>query len=61
MKMSDSEINAIVEAEERDSIDFQTQIGKDRAKLLDYYNCRPYGDEIDGQAEVVTSDVSDVI
>lgn len=61
MKMSDSEINAIVEAEERDSIDFQTQIGKDRAKLLDYYNCRPYGDEIDGQSEVVTSDVSDVI
>lgn len=61
MKMSDSEINAIVAAEERDSIDFQTQIGQDRAKLMDYYNCRPYGDEVDGQSQVVTSDVSDVI
>lgn len=61
MKMSDSEINAIVAAEERDSIDFQTQIGQDRAKLMDYYNCRPYGDEVEGQSQVVTSDVSDVI
>lgn len=61
MKMSDSEINTIVAAEERDSVDFQTQIGKDRAKLLDYYNCRPYGDELEGQSQVVTSDVSDVI
>lgn len=61
MKMPDSEINAIVAAEERDSIDFQTQIGQDRAKLMDYYNCRPYGDEIEGQSQVVTSDVSDVI
>jgi hypothetical protein len=61
MKMSDSEINAIVGAEERDSIDFQTQIGQDRAKLMDYYNCMPYGDEQEGQSQVVTSDVSDVI
>lgn len=61
MKMTDSEINAIVGAEEADSINFQSQIGKDRAKLLDYYNCRPYGDEVDGQSQVVTSDVSDVI
>lgn len=61
MKMSDAEINRIVGAEESDSIDFQTQIGEDRAKLLDYYNCRPFGDEIDGQSQVVTSDVADVI
>lgn len=61
MKMSDAEINKIVGAEEDDSINFQSQIGKDRAKLLDYYNCRPYGDEIEGQSQIVTSDVSDVI
>lgn len=61
MKMSDSEINRIVGAEESDSIDFQSQIGEDRAKMLDYYNCRPYGDEIEGQSQVVTSDISDVI
>lgn len=61
MKMSDAEINRIVGAEESDSIDFQTQIGEDRAKLLDYYNCRPFGDETDGQSQVVTSDVADVI
>lgn len=50
MKMSDDEINRIVAAEENDSIDFQNQIGKDRAKLLDYYNCLPYGDEQEGQS-----------
>lgn len=61
MKMSDSEINAIVGAEEADSLNFQSTIGKNRAKMLDYYNCRPYGDEVDGQSQVVTSDVSDVI
>ncbi len=61
MKMSDAEINKIVGAEEDDSINFQSQIGRDRAKLLDYYNCRPYGDEIEGQSQVVTSDISDVI
>lgn len=61
MKMSDAEINKIVGAEEDDSINFQSQIGQDRAKLLDYYNCRPFGDEVDGQSQVVTSDVSDVI
>mgnify|MGYP003343734236 CR=1 FL=1 len=61
MKMSDSEINKIVGAEEDDAINFQSQIGRDRAKLLDYYNCRPYGDEVEGQSQVVTSDVSDVI
>lgn len=61
MKMSDAEINKIVGAEEDDSIDFQSQIGQDRAKLLNYYNCLPYGDEIEGQSQIVTSDVSDVI
>ena len=61
MKMSDAEINKIVGAEEDDSINFQSQIGRDRAKLLDYYNCRPYGDEVEGQSQVVTSEVSDVI
>ena len=61
MKMSDSEINKIVGAEESDSIDFQSQIGQDRAKLMNYYNCLPYGDEIEGQSQFVTSDVSDVI
>jgi hypothetical protein len=61
MKMSDAEINKIVGAEEDDAINFQSQIGRDRAKLLDYYNCRPYGDEVEGQSQVVTSDVSDVI
>lgn len=61
MKMSDSEINKIVGAEESDSIDFQSSIGQDRAKLMNYYNCLPYGDEIEGQSQFVTSDVSDVI
>jgi hypothetical protein len=59
--LDDSEFNAIVAAEEEDSLDYDTEIARNRARLMDYYNCRPYGDEIEGQSQVVTSDVSDVI
>jgi len=62
--LSDSQIASIVAAEESQAIGYLgegSEIQQNRATLLDYYNQRPYGDEIDGQSQVVTSDVSDVI
>lgn len=62
--LSDHEIAAIVKGEEAQSIGYLgegSEIQQNRATLLDYYNQREYGDEIEGQSKFVTSDVSDVI
>ena len=37
------------------------EISDDRAKALDYYLSQPFGNEEEGQSQVVSSDVSDVI
>src|SRR5690606_21446053 len=36
-------------------------ISEERAKALDYYLSKPFGDEAEGQSKVVTSDVADVV
>ena len=61
-KMTDAELLALVEAE------FQTAMGADggeiaaeRAKAWNYYLSKPLGNEEEGQSQVVTSDVSDVV
>lgn len=62
--LSDNQIAAIVGAEEEQAIGYLgegSEIQSNRATLLDYYNQRPYGDEIDGQSQIVTSDVMDVV
>jgi hypothetical protein len=59
--LSDSQIGAIVENELASAISYEGEIAKKRAKLMDYYNAQPYGDEVDGQSSVVTTDVADVI
>lgn len=62
--LSDNEIASIVGAEEEQAIGYTgegSDIQRNRATLLDYYNQRPFGDEIEGQSRVVTSDVSDVV
>ena len=62
--LSKEEINTIVADEERNAIGFigeGSELSSNRRKLLDYYNAQPYGDEIDGQSQVITSDVADVV
>ena len=63
--LDNDEINTIVNAEERAAIGYiygdESEVSTNRKKLLNYYNSRPYGDEIDGQSQVVTSDVADVV
>lgn len=61
MRLSDSEILNIVEAEESSAIDYEGEIAKNRATLLDYYNLQPFGDEVEGQSQAITSDVFDVV
>lgn len=62
--LKDSEIANIVGAEERQALGYLgegSQIQQNRATLLDYYNQRPFGDEVEGLSKIVTSDVSDVV
>lgn len=59
--LTEREILSIVKSEKSDSISYRDEIGEKRATLLDYYNMRPYGDEVDGRSRFVSSDVSDVV
>lgn len=61
MKLSDEQIGLIVHAEEKAALGYEGELSKKRAKNMNYYNCQPYGDEVEGQSSAVTSDVSDVI
>ena len=61
---TDQEIAHIVGAEERMALGFLgegSKINSNRKTLLDYYNQRPFGDEVEGLSSMVTSDVSDVV
>lgn len=59
--LGENEILNIVKAHKADSISYRDEIGRKRTLLLDYYNCQPYGDEVDGRSKFVSSDVSDTV
>ncbi len=56
-----SEILNIVKAHKEGSVSYRDEIGRKRTTLLDYYNCQPFGDEVDGRSRFVSSDVSDTV
>ena len=60
--MNDSDLKAIFRAEEKDSLGFLgSQLSADRGQAMDYYFQRPFGNEVEGRSQVVTSDVSDTV
>jgi hypothetical protein len=59
--LTKSEVGAITKRELESALDYSTEISRKRAKLMDYFNSQPYGDEEEGQSSAVTSDVADVI
>lgn len=59
--LNESQVGAIVKRELESALDYCNELARKRAKLMDYYNAQPYGDEVDGQSQVVTTDVADVI
>ena len=60
-KMSESELLAAVNEAERDAVRYSAEYMKENEDLLNQYNGEPYGDEQDGQSQVVTSDVQDTV
>ena len=61
--LSDLEIKNYVLSEMASAVSHvsDSELSNNRATLLDYYNLKPYGDEKEGQSQIVTSDVADVI
>src|SRR5690606_14825501 len=57
-----SDIQPIIAAALADAVSFiDDDIGPDRAKALDYYFGRPFGDEQQGRSQVVSRDVHDMV
>lgn len=59
--LSDGQIAAFIKSEESNALNYESELSAKRAKLLDYYNQQPFGDEVEGQSRVVTSDVADTV
>lgn len=61
-KLSDEEVKSICESEMQSSTGWQSgELSKERSDAMDYYTGQPYGDEEEGQSQVVTREVLDTV
>jgi len=59
--MTDSELLAIVSNAESNAIVFNGEFSRINERLLKDYLQRPYGDEVEDQSQVISTDVQDVV
>ena len=60
--MDDYQLNSIVSAEIRDSLNhFDSEYSQGRIKALDYYLGEPFGNEQEGRSQVIATEVSDTV
>lgn len=59
--MSDRELSALLDQAERGSLTKNGSFNADNEKFFKYYNSEPFGDELEGRSQVVTSDCADVV
>jgi len=59
--LTDSELVALVNQAKSNSVSENTDYSSVNEKLLNQYLSKPYGDEVDGQSQVVATDISDVV
>ena len=61
-KMDDYQLNSIVTAEIRDSLNhFDSEYSAERIRALDFYMGEPLGNEIEGRSQVISTDVADTV
>lgn len=60
-QMMESELVSLVQHSVQNSVMFDTTFLDKNEKLLEQYLQMPYGDEIDGKSQVVTSEISDTV
>lgn len=60
--MEDRDLASIIEREVSAAIgQWSGELSDDRATELDYYNSEPFGNEVEGESQVVSSDVFDTV
>ncbi len=60
--LGDDEVVAICQAEIAGSLGFlDGKLAETRLKSLQYYNAEPYGNEIEGSSQIVTTEVRDTV
>lgn len=60
-EMSDFELLALISEAESDSVQFNGTFMRDNVRLLRRYLGEPYGDEVEGRSQVISTDVADVV
>ena len=61
-KLGEDEILALCQAQMRGALGFlQGKLAQSRLKALRFYNAEPYGNEVDGSSQIVTTEVRDTI
>jgi hypothetical protein len=61
-KMSEDDLLSLVESEERDCLSYSAGLlSEQRREALQYYYGQPYGNEVEGRSQVVTTEVKDAV
>lgn len=61
-KMTESELKAVIDAQIRNAAGYMSgELSEQRRKALEYYLGEPFGNEVDGRSQVVSTDVQDTI
>ena len=60
-KIDEEQLKTIIDHETRNALGFGGELFEQRKKAIDYYYGDPFGNEVDGRSQVVSTDVSDVI
>ncbi len=58
---SNADLVAVVQAYESDAMAYNSELSEKRTTLLNYYNQEKYGNEIEGESSIVTSEVQDIV
>lgn len=60
--MSDLDLIAMLKREEQSATSFRSSaLADEQANALEFYDAKPFGDEVEGQSQVVTPDVAEVV
>ena len=60
--MTEDELLSLISNEERQAIGYQYgELSNERETAMDYYMGRPFGNEVEGKSQVISTDVRDAV
>jgi hypothetical protein len=61
-RLTDEELAALINAQESQAVSYsESHLATERARALDYYLGKPFGNEVDGRSQVVSTDVFEAV